>query len=81
LLQCLFADLEPVSEIFHGRQQRLDVLALRLRLTDALRARVAFALQSFGFDLQRLAALLQRQVGAGIKNEAAARKIGRHVSR
>ncbi len=81
LLQCLLTGLEPVPEVFHGREQRLDILALGFRLADTLGARIALALQLLGFDLQRLAALLECQVGVGIKLEAAARQVCGHVSR
>ena len=75
LLQGCLARLEPVAEILNSGKQRRDILALRLRLADALRARIALALQLLGLDLNCLAAFLQGQVRVGIELEAAAREI------
>ena len=71
--------LESVTQIFNGRQQRRDVLALRLRLANLLGTAIALALQLLGLDLQRFAPFFKRQVGVGVKLEATPRQIGGNV--
>ena len=79
VLQRVFACLKSVPEILDSRQQRLDVLALRLGLADALGARVALALQLFRLHLQRFAAFLERKVRIGVERDAAPGEIGGDV--
>jgi hypothetical protein len=59
-LEFVFRGIELRAEIGDRGAQRRDVLAMRLRLADRLRATVALVLQRLGTHLHRLARVLPR---------------------
>jgi hypothetical protein len=70
---------ELVTELCDCSQQRFDVLSLRLRFTDALRARITLVPQLLSRDLEGLATLFERQVTVSIEHVAASGQIGRNI--
>jgi hypothetical protein len=72
---------ERAAEILHLREQRRDVLSLRLGATDGLRARVALVAQAVQLELQRLAPVLQRAELRRVEHEAATREVRSHRAR
>ena len=76
--QPLVGALELVAERLHFRQQRGEVLPLRLGPADRLRAGIALVAQAVDLDLQGLAALLQRNEGLLVEGEATPGQVGHH---
>ncbi len=69
-----FRRIESRTEIGDLVQQRLNVAAGRLRLSDRFRLRVPFVLQTLRVELQRFASRLERQELVDVETISASRQ-------